>query len=73
MIDAMIDSTRAVRPGEEIDAAALAVWLKSRLPGIEGPIAVEQFTGSTPARLAYVGLTRADRRRLRQAALGRPE
>ncbi len=41
----MIDSARAVRPGEEIDAAALAVWLKSRLPGIEGPIAVEQFPG----------------------------
>ncbi|HEY4589804.1 MAG TPA: phosphotransferase family protein [Thermoanaerobaculia bacterium] len=41
----MIDSARAVRPGEEIDAAALAVWLKSRLPGVEGPIAVEQFPG----------------------------
>lgn len=41
----MIDSTRPVRPGEEIDAAALAVWLKSRLPGIEGPIAIEQFPG----------------------------
>ncbi|HEY3566976.1 MAG TPA: phosphotransferase family protein, partial [Thermoanaerobaculia bacterium] len=41
----MIDNTRPVRPGEEIDAAALAVWLKSRLPGIEGPIAIEQFPG----------------------------
>jgi len=41
----MIDSARAVRPGEEIDAAALAVWLKSKLPGIEGPVAVEQFPG----------------------------
>ncbi len=40
-----IDSTRPVRPGEEIDAAALAVWLKGRLPGVEGPIAVEQFPG----------------------------
>ncbi len=45
MIDSMIDATRPVRPGEEIDAAALAVWLKSRLPGIEGPIAIEQFPG----------------------------
>jgi len=45
MIDSTIDSTKPVRPGEEIDAASLAVWLKSRLPGIEGPIAVEQFPG----------------------------
>jgi aminoglycoside phosphotransferase (APT) family kinase protein len=45
MTESVIDSTRPVRPGEEIDAAALAVWLKGRLPGIEGPIAVEQFPG----------------------------
>jgi aminoglycoside phosphotransferase (APT) family kinase protein len=40
-----IDSAKAVRPGEEIDAAPLAVWLKARLPGVEGAIAVEQFPG----------------------------
>ena len=40
-----VDSTRPVRPGEEIDAAALAVWLEERLPGIAGPVAVEQFPG----------------------------
>ena len=40
-----LDSTRPVRPGEELDAAALAVWLKSRLPGVEGPVEVEQFPG----------------------------
>ena len=45
MIDSATDSTRPVRPGEEIDATALAVWLKFRLPGIEGPVAVEQFPG----------------------------
>jgi aminoglycoside phosphotransferase (APT) family kinase protein len=44
-IDVPIDSPGAVRPGEEIDAAALAAWLKGRLPGVEGPIAVEQFPG----------------------------
>jgi aminoglycoside phosphotransferase (APT) family kinase protein len=44
-IDSTVDSTRPVRPGEEIDAAALARWLESRLPGVEGPIAVEQFPG----------------------------
>lgn len=45
MTAAMIDSARPMRPGEEIDAAALAVWLKGRLPGVEGPVAVEQFPG----------------------------
>src|SRR6184192_3368937 len=40
-----IDATRPVRPGEEIDATPLAVWLKERLPGVEGPIAIEQFPG----------------------------
>ncbi|MBW8876343.1 MAG: phosphotransferase family protein [Acidobacteria bacterium] len=43
--DSIVDSTRPVRPGEEIDAAPLAVWLKGRLPGVEGPIAIEQFPG----------------------------
>jgi aminoglycoside phosphotransferase (APT) family kinase protein len=45
MTDSALDATRPVRPGEEIDAAALALWLKPRLPGIEGPIAIEQFPG----------------------------
>ena len=42
---ASIDSPRSVRPGEELNAAALAVWLKERLPGVEGPVEVEQFPG----------------------------
>jgi aminoglycoside phosphotransferase (APT) family kinase protein len=45
----MIDSARPVRSGEEIDAAALAVWLENqledRLPGAAGPIEIEQFPG----------------------------
>lgn len=41
----MIDATRPVRPGEELNAASLAVWLKERLPGVEGPIEIEQFPG----------------------------
>ncbi|HEX9941246.1 MAG TPA: phosphotransferase family protein [Thermoanaerobaculia bacterium] len=40
-----VDSTRPVRAGEEIDAAALALWLKPRLPGVEGPVEIEQFPG----------------------------
>jgi aminoglycoside phosphotransferase (APT) family kinase protein len=41
----MIDSARAVRPGEEIDTATVAAWLKGRLLGIERPATVEQFPG----------------------------
>src|SRR6185295_4684586 len=41
----MMDSPRPVRPGEELNAAALAVWLKARLPGVEGPVEIEQFPG----------------------------
>ncbi|HEX3554911.1 MAG TPA: phosphotransferase family protein [Thermoanaerobaculia bacterium] len=44
-INSAVDAPRPVRPGEEIDAAPLAVWLKERLPGVEGPIAIEQFPG----------------------------
>jgi len=43
--NATIDSPRPVRPGEELNAAALAVWLKERLPGTEGPVEIEQFPG----------------------------
>jgi aminoglycoside phosphotransferase (APT) family kinase protein len=45
MSSSAVDSTRPVRPGEEIDAAALAAWLAPRLPEVEGPIAIEQFPG----------------------------
>jgi aminoglycoside phosphotransferase (APT) family kinase protein len=39
------DPTRPVRPGEEIPAAQLALWLEERLPGAAGPIEIEQFPG----------------------------
>lgn len=42
----MIDSTRPVRSGEELDAAPLEAWLRERLPGLpEGPWEIEQFPG----------------------------
>jgi aminoglycoside phosphotransferase (APT) family kinase protein len=38
--------TRPVRPGEEIDTAALGAWLAERLPEVgEATVAVEQFPG----------------------------
>ena len=39
------DPTRPQRPGEEIPAAQLALWLAERLPGAAGPIEIEQFPG----------------------------
>jgi aminoglycoside phosphotransferase (APT) family kinase protein len=41
-----IDAARPPRPGEELDAAALAAWLAERVPESAGqPIAIEQFPG----------------------------
>lgn len=42
MSGAREDAADAVRPGEELDEAALAAFLRGRL-GLEGPLAVQQF------------------------------
>ncbi|HEX7182174.1 MAG TPA: phosphotransferase family protein [Thermoanaerobaculia bacterium] len=43
----MIDATRAVRPGEELDAAPLRAWLADHLPEAAGSaeLEIEQFPG----------------------------
>jgi aminoglycoside phosphotransferase (APT) family kinase protein len=48
-----LDAPRAVRPGEEIDAAALLAWLTPQVPGLRGPITVEQFP-SGHSNLTYL-------------------
>ncbi|MBI1746428.1 MAG: phosphotransferase family protein [Acidobacteria bacterium] len=40
-----IDQPRSVRPGEELDEAALFKYLESRVPGLEAPLTLEQFPG----------------------------
>jgi aminoglycoside phosphotransferase (APT) family kinase protein len=40
-----LDRTRAVRPGEELDVAWLERFLAERVPGLTGPLGVEQFPG----------------------------
>lgn len=40
-----LDATRPVRRGEELDATALAAWLREHLPGFDGPLEIEQFPG----------------------------
>lgn len=68
-MSAPLDDTRPVRPGEELPAEALTAWLKDRLPGVEGPIAVEQFPGGH-SNLTY--LLRLDDRGDRELVLRRP-
>ena len=40
-----VDRTRAVRPGEELDVAWLEKFLAEQVPGLAGPLVVEQFPG----------------------------
>jgi aminoglycoside phosphotransferase (APT) family kinase protein len=40
-----LDRTRAVRPGEELDVAWLEKHLAEKVPGLTGPLVVEQFPG----------------------------
>lgn len=39
------EGTTAVRPGLEIDEAALAAYMGAKIPGFSGPLKVEQFKG----------------------------
>lgn len=45
MADARLDAAGAVRPGEELDAAAVDAWLKPRVPGLVGAPRVTQYSG----------------------------
>jgi aminoglycoside phosphotransferase (APT) family kinase protein len=39
------DEPRSVRPGEELPADRLQAYLGATLPGVDGPVSVEQFPG----------------------------
>ena len=39
----LLDKTRAIRAGEELDLARLEPYLRSHLPDAAGPLVVEQF------------------------------
>jgi aminoglycoside phosphotransferase (APT) family kinase protein len=62
----MIDRTAPVRPGEELDLGSLEPWLRARLSGAEGPLAVEQFP------LGHSNLTYLLRVGARELVLRRP-
>lgn len=46
------DQARAPRPGEELDAAAVAGWLAAELPDFTGPVEIAQFPGGA-SNLTY--------------------
>ncbi len=74
---ASLDSSRPVRPGEELDAAPLEAWLREHVPGLpDGPLghlAIEQFPGghSNLTYLLRLGGT-ADPANYRELVLRRP-
>lgn len=61
-----IDRTKAVRTGEELDLARLDPYLRSVIPGLDGPLTVEQFPGG------YSNLTYLIRCGGREMVLRRP-
>jgi aminoglycoside phosphotransferase (APT) family kinase protein len=65
-MDEHIDRARAVRSGEELDAAALRAFLAGHLAGADGPLTIEQFPGG------YSNLTYLVRAGDREMVLRRP-
>lgn len=43
MEEQLLDSPRPVREGEQLDGAKLLTFLRARVPGLDGPLEVEQF------------------------------
>lgn len=66
MRDELLDRPRAVREGEGLDETSLLAYLEARLPGVVGPLAVEQF----PA--GYSNLTYLVRAGAQEFVLRRP-
>lgn len=55
----MADETRPPRPGEELDTAAVAAFLRAAVPGCDGPLSIRQFPGGA-SNLTYL-VTAGDR------------
>jgi len=49
----ILDQPRTVRPGEELDVAALEAYLTREIPGLEGALEVDQF-GNGFSNLTYL-------------------
>jgi aminoglycoside phosphotransferase (APT) family kinase protein len=66
----MIDRPRAVRPGDELDEAALKRFLLDAIPDVEEPIEIRQFP-SGASNLTYLVTAGARELVLRRPPLGR--
>ena len=47
------DQPTAIRPGEDLDQERLESWLKDSLPGLDGPLSIQQFP-SGHSNLTYL-------------------
>jgi aminoglycoside phosphotransferase (APT) family kinase protein len=61
--------TAAVRKGEELDTAALAAYLRGKIPGVENGLTVEQFPGGH-SNLTYLVNANSNEYVLRRAPFG---
>ncbi len=52
-MDDYLDAAESVRAGEELDLERLVPYLKEKIPGMEGPVAVDQFR-SGHSNLTYL-------------------
>ena len=64
------DETRVPRPGEELDAARLAAWLRELRPDLEGPLEISQFPAGH-SNLTYLVRVGADELVLRRPPFGK--
>jgi len=62
----VVDKASEVRPGEEIDPGAVAAFLKSQIPDLDGPVEISQFPSG------FSNLTYEIRAGSRQMVLRRP-
>lgn len=53
MMSSMMDSTRPIRAGEELNVPALEAYLLANVAGTKGPLTVEQFPGGA-SNLTYL-------------------
>ncbi len=52
-MSSLIDTTKPIRAGEELNVPALEAYLLAHLPGTKGPLTVEQFPGGA-SNLTYL-------------------
>lgn len=52
---ALIDEARDIRKGEQLDPQAVDLWIKSRVPNVEGQLQIRQFPGGASNLTYWLG------------------